>query len=194
MTGKTHQAIGFAAASTLYFYQHPAQPLTWAIAATVIVGSFIGSLLPDIDQPTANFWQSIPLGSLGRGVVPRALGGHRHISHSLLGALLFYGISATVTTYLLSGNIDHVLLLDSLLAGFLAHLAADSLTVQGIPLFWPLYRSFGFPPFPFQGLRIVTGKWFENFVILPVSFLLIGFILLSHQSALCSIIPLLCSR
>lgn len=181
MTGKTHQAIGLAAASAVFFATQPATPLTWPIAGTIVVGAFIGSLLPDIDQPTSNFWQSIPLGGLGRAIVPKTLGGHRNLSHSILGVLLFYGVSSVIAKYVLAAHIDQSILLQSLLAGFLAHLAADTITVRGIPLFWPFGQSCGFPPYPFQGARIVTGKWFENLVVLPVALLVLGYVLLLNH-------------
>ena len=181
MTGKTHQAIGLAAASAVYFASQPTTPLTWSIAGTVLVGAFIGSLLPDIDQPTSNFWQSIPLGDVGKSIVPKTLGGHRNLSHSLLGIALFYVISSIIASYLLSNNIDHAILLQSLLAGFIAHLVADMITVHGVPLLWPFGHAMGFPPKPFDGVRIVTGKWFENLVVFPLSLILLGYILLSHR-------------
>ena len=192
MTDKTHQVLGFTAATATFFALHPTTPLSWTIVGTVLTGAFIGSLFPDIDQPTSKFWDSIPLGHVAGDIAPKALGGHRHLSHSILGLLLFYLLSTAVTTFLLSTNIDHAILVQSLLAGFVAHLAADSVTVLGVPLFWPFFGNMGFPPHPFQGIRIVTGKWFENLVIFPLSLLILGFLLLSQQGHLCGVWQLFC--
>ena len=192
MTGKTHQVLGLVAASATYFALHSPTPLTWTIAGTVITGAFFGSLFPDIDQPSSNFWESIPLGNLGRIIVPKTLGGHRNLSHSLLGIFLAFLLIQAASSFLLSSNIPHQILIESFMAGFLAHLAADSITVLGIPLFWPFGNQLGFPPHPFQGARIVTGKWFENFVVFPLSLLALGYILLLNQSSLCGVISAYC--
>ena len=192
MTDKTHQAIGFSAAAGTFFVLNPTTPLSLTIAATVLTGAFIGSLFPDIDQPTSKFWDSILLGHLAGDIAPRALGGHRHLSHSILGAFLFYLLSSLVVSFLLTSNINHAILIQSLMAGFIAHLAADSVTERGIPLFWPLFGNMGFPPRPLQGIRMVTGKWFENLVVFPCSLLLIGFILLTNQDHLCGLVRTFC--
>ena len=57
----------------------------------------------------------------------------------------------------------------------MAHLAADSVTTEGLPLFFPLPFKIGFPPFKF--LRISTGGFWEKYVVLPgVAIFLILFI------------------
>lgn len=169
MTGKTHQVLGLTAAVGAYFALYPETPLPWTVAGTVITGAFFGSLFPDIDQPGSNFWRSIPLGKLGSVIVLRTLGGHRNLSHSLLGVLLVYLLVQAVSSWILSDAIPHQILVESFMAGYLVHLGADSITVLGIPLLWPFGGSFGFPPYPFHGARIVTGKWFENLVVFPIS-------------------------
>ncbi len=43
-------------------------------------------------------------------------------------------------------------------------MAADALTVAGVPLFWPLYKKpVGFPPF--KALRFPTGSTREYLVV-----------------------------
>lgn len=192
MTGKTHQLLGLAAATTAYVAWHGTEPLTWTIAGTVITGAFFGSLLPDIDQPSSNFWQSIPLGGVGRFIIPKTLGGHRNLSHSILGIGLAYLLAKMISSWLLSEHVPQNILLESFFAGFLAHLAADSVTVQGIPLLWPFGSSLGFPPRPFHDLRIVTGKWFENLVVFPLSVAALAYVLFIHQSALCNLSQAIC--
>lgn len=180
------------AASATYFALYSPTPITWTIAGTVITGAFFGSLFPDIDQPSSNFWQSIPLGKLGRAIVPKTLGGHRNLSHSLLGLLLAYLLVQAVSSWLLTNAIPHQILVESFMAGYLAHLVADSITVLGIPLLWPFGGGFGFPPHPFHGARIVTGKWFENLVVFPLSLVGLVYLLFIHQSALCNLSAVFC--
>ncbi|MBI4032884.1 metal-dependent hydrolase [Candidatus Berkelbacteria bacterium] len=193
MTDKTHQLIGLTAATAGFFAMHPSDEVTWGIAGTILAGSFLGSILPDIDQPTSGFWEAVPLGDYVGRIVPKTLGGHRNLSHSILGFALFnWLIGWFVITVFRDGLFDVDIFMDSFRLGFIAHLAADAVTVQGIPLLWPLGKNMGFPPRPFEGIRIVTGKWFEHLVVLPT--VLVGYIyLLSlHAPQLCQIAPFAC--
>lgn len=195
MTDKTHQLIGLTVASAAFFALHTGAPVTGGIATTVVIGSFLGSILPDIDQPTSNFWDAVPLGDVLGKVVPKTLGGHRNLSHSLLGVALFTWLfHLFVATFLKNGTfIDQMVLIQSFFVGFVAHLAADSVTVLGIPLFWPFGGNMGFPPRPFHGARIVTGKWFEHLIVLPVSFVALGIVLAIHAQRFCVWVPMACT-
>ncbi len=195
MTDKTHQIIGLTAATATFVVFHPGDDLSWGIAGTILFGSFVGSILPDIDQPTSGFWDAVPLGDYLGKIVPKTLGGHRNLSHSILGIILFYLLfNWLVQTFLKSGTfIDQSILMESFLAGFVAHLAADSITVQGIPLFWPMGRNMGFPPRPFHGARILTGKWFENLVVFPGTIVVLLLVLSVNLNRLCQLVPVNCS-
>jgi membrane-bound metal-dependent hydrolase YbcI (DUF457 family) len=162
---------------------HPESEITWAIAGTIVVGSALGSILPDIDQPTSDFWDVIPLGEWIGKVTSKSLGGHRNLSHSILGYVLFVWLFSWLSsTFLRTDTIDHVILLQSFEIGLLMHLIADAVTVQGIPLFWPLGNNMGFPPRPFHGVRILTGKWFENLIIFPATTLIfIGILVYTRE-------------
>lgn len=136
-----------------------------ATLGAVLVGSHLAALLPDLDQGTAMIWQSVPLGKvIGRVADPFIE--HRNFSHSLLGAFLF-----SVCLYFLLGafpdywGIDRFITFGAIMAAYLSHITADMVTVEGVPLFFPYSKMVGFPPKPFQGFRIVTGKWFENLVV-----------------------------
>jgi membrane-bound metal-dependent hydrolase YbcI (DUF457 family) len=195
MTGKTHQLIGLTAATGIILAHYPELKITWSAAATVITGSFFGSLAPDIDQPTANIWDAIPLGKLFGKVTARALGGHRHISHSFIGVLLF-SFLITWLAHNLPPNWFFVsdLLIKSFIIGYVAHLLADSFTIEGVPLFWPLDITFGIPPAPFEGVRIVTGKWFENLVIFPGVVLVLLFIVVDNLPRFCGLAAATCLK
>lgn len=193
MTDKTHQMIGLTAASAVFLLNDP-QPVTLSIAASVVVGSFLGSLAPDIDQPTASLWRNIPLGGIWGRIVSECLGGHRNLSHSILGVFLFGLLMDWVIRFLPAGwGLAPDLLYISALIAFIAHLAADSITVMGIPLLWPWGRNMGFPPIPFDGARIITGKWFENLVVLPLATLVFIFLVIHFGPRFCLIMPPLCN-
>lgn len=193
MTTKSHQLLGLGAATAGFFALYPNEPLSWGLAGTILTGSFVGSILPDIDQPSSNFWDSVPLGKLLGRLAPHALGGHRNLSHSILGYFLFsWLVYWVVTTAFRDGLFDVSVFMLSFKLGFVAHLAADAVTVQGIPLFWPLGGNMGFPPRPFEGIRIVTGKWFENFVVFPVALFGYAFLLSLYPAQVCPIITIVC--
>lgn len=129
--------------------------------------SYFGALLPDIDQPAAELWNKLPFGhTLGQITDPFLK--HRNITHSILG---FVGVSVLVHFFLLLmptyWGIDPSFALLAFMFGYLSHLLADMITVEGIPLLLPYKKMFGLPPKPFEGVRIETGKWFENLVIFP---------------------------
>ncbi len=195
MTDKTHQVLGLAAATGVFFMTHPDQSVTLPVAVTIAAAAVIGSLAPDIDQPGAKLWRRMPLvGGIFGYVSSKLLGGHRNLSHSLLGTLIFGGLVALVLgTLPTSWGIDTSLAWQSAVAAFGAHLAADAVTVMGIPVFWPFGEYMGFPPYPFDGLRIMTGKWFENVVVFPLSILVVIVIVATHAGQFCVIIPALCS-
>ncbi len=166
MTGKTHQIIGITSGLAVFFIQSNPQysPATFA---TVIVGSYLMSLLPDFDTANGSFWKSIPLGKvIGRTIDP--LIEHRNFSHSLLGILIIGWLVFKLINFLPDyWEIDKQLVFFPLLTAYISHLIADMITVEGIPVFFPYKKMFGIPPKPFNGARIVSGKWFENFVLFP---------------------------
>lgn len=193
MTDKTHQLIGITAATAFYLTQHTDQLLTWPIAGSVLAGAILGSVAPDLDQPTANLWDEIPLGKLIGRITSRCLGGHRNLSHSLLGIALFTGLAYWLSRFIPTHWwIDRPTLLMSFIIGFVAHLAADAITVMGIPLLWPFGGNMGFPPRPFEGIRIITGKWFENLIVLPVAFLVLLALIWANTVQFCPLLPFLC--
>lgn len=49
------------------------------------------------------------------------------------------------------------------LFGCIMHIAADALTLGGVPLFWPNHKRFGFPPDP--RWRFKTGTWPEHVIV-----------------------------
>ena len=181
MTGKTHRVIGITAGLTYYFATTPAEYQPPTLGAVIVV-SYLGSLIPDVDDAGADIWHTLPLGHTV-GKITDPILKHRNISHSLVGLVIY-----TIIVYMLLRlmpdywgiSIWPVLISSSVT--YASHLLADAFTVEGIPIFWPWKRNFGLPPKPFDGIRIETGEWFENLVIFPViNIILIILIVLDWQ-------------
>lgn len=167
MTAKTHQLVGVTAGLTTYLAQATPQynPATFG---AVLVFSYIGALLPDIDQPTSKLWHYLPFGHVAAEVSDPFLE-HRNITHSLLGvAIIGTGFWFLLRAFPDYWGINHQIVFIAFVTAYLFHLLADMFTVEGIPLLFPYHRFFGIPPKPFDGIRIETGKWFENLIIFPV--------------------------
>ena len=65
--------------------------------------------------------------------------GHRTLTHSLLGIVLF-----ALPVWLLLGGYPNLFL--ALVAGYASHVFADALNTRGVPLLWPLGRPFRLLP------------------------------------------------
>jgi inner membrane protein len=166
MTGRTHDLAAFTALSYTVATQPIPQDLTLATVIVAISANFVGGLAPDIDQSTAEFWGRIRGGSvLGKLLAP-LFGGHRFISHSLLGVFLF-GVGSKMflaaISQVLIVNMDVVWW--SFMVGFVSHLIMDTITRDGVPWLFPIPIKFGFPPFKF--LRMKTGGLVEKSFIFP---------------------------
>jgi inner membrane protein len=166
MTGRTHDL----AAITLLAATLTALPLGPTTLSTLIAAFFanqIGGIFPDIDQPTAPLWRNLPVGSIFGKVFGKLSGGHRFITHSLLGVgLAGCGVHwLLVFLHPLVPSVDIYIVWWAFMIGVASHLVMDSFTREGVPWLLPLPHSFGFPPI--RRLRIVTGKKFESIVVFP---------------------------
>ena len=88
MTGRTHDLAAFTALSVVVVTQ-PLPEITMGTAITALAANMIGGIAPDIDQPTAPFWRNLPALHIFGRFFGRLLGGHRFLSHSLLGMFVF---------------------------------------------------------------------------------------------------------
>lgn len=172
MTGKSHALIGAAVG---YFLGGP----------VAIPFSTVGALLPDIDEPNSTISRVIfPKGShsksgrilfgillvilaiylklnylvfLGMGVLALAFISHRGVLHSPV----FLGFMATLALHQFGdlGNYFY------LFVGYLSHILADSLTVSGIPMLYPLTKKK-------YGLRLIKTDTISEYLVL--TFILVG--------------------
>lgn len=165
MTGRTHDLAAFTVLNYI-IATFPLPHLSLGTAFFAFSANMIGGLAPDIDQPTGDLWHKLPAGGLYSRVFTPFLGGHRHISHSILGVILF-GFGAK---YVL-GLASHVVLVNmdivwwSFMIGYISHIGMDVLTKEGLPLLFPLPIKFAFPPLAI--LRVKTGGIIEKYGVFP---------------------------
>lgn len=187
MTGKTHQILGLTTGVATYLAFAPESygPATFF---SVLVMCYFSALLPDLDRPTAKLWADIPMGhEMGHVVDP--LFKHRNISHSILGVAIFgFLIQLFFHSFPAYWGVDTNLLSVVSIVSYSSHVISDMFTVDGVPLLFPLKRMFGLPPKPFDGIRIETGKWFENLVIFPLLNLILVVIIVSKWDLIKTII------
>ncbi|SDW95320.1 inner membrane protein [Marininema mesophilum] len=160
MTGNTHLSLGVAAGAVTVATNGLATDVGACVTAVMVAS--IGSILPDIDEDGSVLnnllfrsikYRSVALALLGAAIVLLGilkglalwvvLAGvyamavafipHRSFTHSLLSLFLVAGITYMAEpTYIWP-----------LVAGYLSHLLADSITAGGIPLFWPWKKRIG---------------------------------------------------
>jgi len=170
MIARTHDVAAFTALVAIVLAQ-PLRSVTLATAVAAVLANQIGGIAPDIDQPTAPFWRNLPIGGMFGKLIGRTLGGHRFLSHSLLGLALFGFLTKALLAFLhpIMPHVDVSLVWWAFMIGMVSHLFMDSFTKEGVPWLLPIPFKFGFPPL--RRMRVTTGKGVEKFIILP---LLIG--------------------
>jgi len=187
MTGKTHREIGIVFGVGYYLSATPAV-YSPATLGAVAVASYFGSLIPDFDKSNAEFWSFLPYGKVvGRIIDPFFK--HRSFSHSILGVAIFSAlIFLLLQTFPSYWGINTFFVWLAFLISYSSHLLADSFTVEGMPLLYPWKKMFGIPPKPFEGIRIMTGEWFENLIIFPIANLAILVLVISQWEKLKSLL------
>jgi inner membrane protein len=148
LNASTHAVFGVAAlagASLIAGTEPPAYAYPVAVAA---------AWLPDVDNPRSTLGNGLSrLKNPALNMITRPVSwalratsfalvrtvGHRTLTHSLLGVALF-----TLLVSLLLGGYPNLLL--ALVAGYASHVFADALNTRGVPLLWPLGRSFRLLP------------------------------------------------
>lgn len=166
MISRTHDVAALTALGAIYFLSPPV-PMTLATFLVALLANQIGGVAPDIDQPTAPFWRNLPIGGPVGRIFDKLLGGHRFLTHSLIGVILFGALVHVLLIFLqpIMSAIDIRLVWWAFMIGMLSHLLMDTFTKEGVPWLLPLPIKFGLPPL--RRLRITTGKSVENFIILP---------------------------
>lgn len=188
MVGRTHQLIGFSSFVTAGLLFPPSQ-LNLVTLSTCVIGNVVGSLIPDIDGAGNRLWDLLPAGNFVGKFARRLFYKHRTITHSLLGGLLLYKGLWWVLPKLFNPEYVNInLVFTSIFIGYVAHLIADMMTKDGIPLLFPFKWYFGIPPLSF--LRMRTGGFIETFIVFPGVILYLGYIVFRYRDILFSLLRL----
>jgi inner membrane protein len=166
MTGRTHDLAAITALGVVVLTQ-PMGTVSLATAFVAVFANLIGGIAPDIDQPTAPFWRNLPVGSYFGRLFGNLIGGHRFITHSILGVIIAGYLTNLLLFFLqpIMPNVDIGLVWWAFMIGLVSHLVMDMFTKEGVPLFLPFPFKIGLPPF--KRLRLTTGKSVEILVIFP---------------------------
>jgi inner membrane protein len=166
MTARTHDLAAITALGVV-FVLRPLETITLSTAIVAVLANLIGGITPDIDQPTAPLWRNLPIGKYFGRMFGMLNGGHRFLTHSLIGLWLF-GFAAHWLLQLvhpITGSVDLDLVWRAFMLGMLSHLIMDTLTKEGVPWLLPIPIKFGVPPL--KRLRITTGKAGETLLVFP---------------------------
>lgn len=140
MNGYTHKIGGTSAGllATSLASNIPYSPEKFIVAGTIMAGSIIGSLLPDIDHKNSTISKKHKILSW----FIRLVCDHRGITHAplvqavLIMSLLYLGRDASnIVGYAYIGFVV------GLGIGIFNHLFLDLLTVSGIPLLYPFTKK-----------------------------------------------------
>ena len=167
MTARTHDLAAITSLGIVYVLS-VTQSITLSTFLIAIFANLIGGITPDIDQPTAPLWHNLPVGKYLGKIFDKLLGGHRFITHSILGlalfGLLFHLLLVFLHPIMASVNIGFVWW--AFMIGMLSHLVMDTFTKEGVPWLLPIPHKFGLPPL--KDWRITTGSWVESFIVFPL--------------------------
>lgn len=167
MTGRTHDLAAISALLVVAA-ESPHLSISLGTAMLAVLANLIGGIAPDIDQPTAPFWRNLPIGGVVGRVIDGLLGGHRFLTHSLIGVSLLFGLGGYELLRFLHPimpGINNVVVWQAFMIGVFSHLVMDTFTKEGVPWLLPIPVKFGLPPF--KSLRISAGKAVELYIIFP---------------------------
>lgn len=179
MTGRTHDLAAFTALGITVILL-PIDKITLSTAIVAVVANMIGGIAPDVDQPTAPFWRNLPItGYLGK-TLTRLLGGHRFLSHSVIGVFIF-GFGFQYLLKILHPSFPQLnteIIWWAFMIGFVSHLIMDTFTREGVPWLLPVPIKFGIPPHKF--FRLTTGGFLERFILFPALIIFNGYFYFSN--------------
>jgi membrane-bound metal-dependent hydrolase YbcI (DUF457 family) len=187
MIGRTHDMAAITAL-TIAAVSVPLQPVSLSTAIIAVIANLIGGITPDIDQPTAPFWRNLPIGGYFGRLITKMLGGHRFLTHSILGVLVIGFLFNMLLNFLqpIMGSVDINIVWWAFMIGVLSHLIMDTFSKEGVPWLLPIPIKFGFPPL--KALRITTDKWVENQIIFPGLIIFNGIFLFANYQHVLEII------
>lgn len=179
MIGRTHDIAAFGSLVIAASLMEP-RPLRFATVVAVFIANQIGGVAPDIDQPTAPLWRLLPItGFIGR-YADNVLGGHRGLSHSILGLGLFGFVVNWLLIFFqpLFPSVEIHLVCLAFMIGMVSHLIMDTFTKDGVRWLLPVPIKIGIPPL--KTWRITTGSWVENFITTPLLVVISLWLIYAH--------------
>jgi len=166
MIARTHDlaaitALGLAALLA------PAHAISLSTLIFAIIANLVGGIIPDIDQPTAPFWRNLPIGNIFGKIFNKMSGGHRFMTHSILGVAVIGYIFFVILNFIspIIGSVEVNVVWWAFIIGMLSHLIMDTFNKEGVPWLLPISIKIGF--LPIKALRVETDSWVENWVIFP---------------------------
>lgn len=166
MIARTHDLAAITALSVVIL-SVPIPEITLSTVVLAILANLIGGITPDIDQPTAPFWRNLPVAGFFGRFLTKMLGGHRFLTHSLLG-VIFLGY----LVYLMLGffhpvmpKVDIDIVWWAFMIGILSHLVLDTFNKEGVHWLLPIPIKIGLPPI--RAWRVTTDSWAENWFVFP---------------------------
>jgi inner membrane protein len=188
MTARTHDLAAITALLGIVLLWQPLPTLSLGTVLVAIVANQLGGIAPDLDQPTAPFWRNLPIGGVVGKVIDKLLGGHRFVTHSLVGVALFGYLLHLLLQFIhpIIPGIDVNLVWWAFMVGMVSHLIMDTFTKEGVPWLLPIPFKFGLPPV--KSLRVTTGKAVEHFVVIPVLLAADVWLCASHYQLLLALV------
>ena len=172
MVGKTHLVFGLttlaaANAATGLVQLHPVRDIP--IGPVLCIGAAIlGALAPDLDAAESQLQSELGEAGLMLSNWLQSFGvEHRGLTHYGVTTLGVMSVSGLLGWWLGYGDVGLAFGL-----GYLSHILADSLTIAGTPLLWPLQKEKNFHLLP-RALRIRTGGPVEPLLFIVVTILLL---------------------
>src|SRR5579859_6185732 len=134
MTARTHDLAAITALGVVVLAV-PEQTITLGTAILAVLAALVGGITPDIDQPTAPLWRNLPIGKYLGEIFDKLLGGHRFITHSLLGLALFGYVFHWLLIFLhpIMPSVNTGYVWWAFMIGMTSHLVMDTLTKEGVP-------------------------------------------------------------
>lgn len=126
-------------ASALLFADNPTVT-TFFSTILIILGANLGSIMPDIDKPTSKIGRKAFIKPISIYIHKKF--GHRTITHSVLASLI--GLYILIKSSYMFRDVFFYLYSNFVIGfsvGYMSHLLLDSLTTQGIPIFYPVDKT-----------------------------------------------------
>lgn len=140
MNSKTHKVGGVCAGiGTITLLAKPSYTISSLIlSGSFLAGSYLGSLLPDIDHKGSTIGRKFKATSC---IVSKTCG-HRGFTHAPVISLVSVGGLLAISIFF-DNSVKNLYIdfISGILVGSLSHILLDSLTVEGVPFFYPLSKK-----------------------------------------------------